>query len=406
MSHPLLDHETPPAAPRGLRWWLRVAEVRLRFVALLLVALAVVTQWTRLRNVWDHLWHVGGHVAASVSGDTEYFCPMDPGVLSQWPAICPICNMDLVPRRKHDAQILPEGVVARMQLSPYRVQLAGIRTAEVTRRPLAYEIPVAGTLTSGPDGLSFEAPVSPADVPLLAKGTAEATVSADGSPDAPATAALVGSPEDTMVKSISPTVRVTLAAKDAEGFAAGMVVRAAIRVPAGKSPNEPLLAVPESAVVDHGSQRLVFVESMPGQFDGVPVTLGRRCGDEYPVLSGLTEGQHVASAGAFLIDAETRLNPSLAVAYFGANQAGSPSSRAPEVRVAGKKSGTPALSAEDAALAAHQKVCPVTGLPLDSMGGPVLMTVEGRKVFLCCKGCEGKLKRDPAKYLAKLPAHH
>ena len=386
---------------RGIWWWLRVAQVRLRFVALLLIAIVVVSLWPRLRSTWDHVWHAGGHVATSVARDVEFFCPMDPGVLSQWPAICPICNMDLVPRQKHDAQLLPEGVVARMQLSPYRVQLAGIRTSEVTRKSLAYEVPVAGRLIADDaDTLWFEAPISGTDAELLASGSADVTVSTEQR-NAAATARIAPSRGDRAATNAGSRVRVELS-QDAEGLAAGMVVRAVIRIPAGENADAPVLAVPESAIVDHGDQRLVFVESMPGQFDAVPVALGRRCGDHFPVIGGLQEGQRVASTGVFLIDAETRLNPSLAVAYFGANQA-SATSRVPEVRVATPKQAKSSLSAEDSTLAARQKTCPVTELPLDSMGGPVAMTVEGRKVFLCCKGCEGKLKADPAKYLAKLP---
>jgi len=61
------------------------------------------------------------------------------------------------------------------------------------------------------------------------------------------------------------------------------------------------------------------------------------------------------------------------------------------------------LSADDRALAEKQKVCPVSGQPLGSMGKPYKVTVNGQEVFLCCQGCEGEIKRDPEKYLAKLP---
>jgi YHS domain-containing protein len=44
----------------------------------------------------------------------------------------------------------------------------------------------------------------------------------------------------------------------------------------------------------------------------------------------------------------------------------------------------------------------VTEEPLGSMGTPVKATVKGRTVFLCCEGCEGDLKKDPDKYLARL----
>lgn len=374
-----------------------MAEVRLRFVALVAAALAVMGGWDHLRGVWDRMRHTVGRTAdAAVSADTEFFCPMDPGVVSAWPAICPICNMDLVQRRKHDAQVLPEGVVARMQISPYRVQLAGIRTSEIAVEQLAYEVPIAGRLEAGDEASPnpwFEAAVSTADVLLLGEPRETTVTTADGTATAAAVAKLV---TDGGV----PRVRTELS-EGKEVFVVGLDVRAVVRVPAG-SAGETVVAVPESAVVDHGDQRLVFIESMPGQFDAVPVRLGRRCGDRYPVLAGLEPGQKVATAGAFLIDAETRLNPSLAVAYFGANQAGAAAaSRPPEVRVAGEKEA-PKLSPADLALAARQKVCPVTELPLDSMGGPVPVVVEGRKVFICCKGCEEELKTNAATYLSKL----
>ncbi|HBO44413.1 MAG TPA: hypothetical protein DD670_10870 [Planctomycetaceae bacterium] len=61
------------------------------------------------------------------------------------------------------------------------------------------------------------------------------------------------------------------------------------------------------------------------------------------------------------------------------------------------------LSPEDRALAEKQKVCPVSGDLLGSMGVPYKVTVEGRDVMLCCPGCEKAIKEDPEKYLAKLP---
>jgi hypothetical protein len=42
-------------------------------------------------------------------------------------------------------------------------------------------------------------------------------------------------------------------------------------------------------------------------------------------------------------------------------------------------------------------MCPVTGEALGAMGPPPALTVEGRKVFLCCKGCESALRKDLAK---------
>jgi YHS domain-containing protein len=60
------------------------------------------------------------------------------------------------------------------------------------------------------------------------------------------------------------------------------------------------------------------------------------------------------------------------------------------------------LSAEDRATAQKQRICPVSGEVLGSMGKPVKVTVKGQTVFLCCSGCEEDIKKDPDKYLAKL----
>lgn len=64
--------------------------------------------------------------------------------------------------------------------------------------------------------------------------------------------------------------------------------------------------------------------------------------------------------------------------------------------------GTAGLSAADQELARAQKVCPVSGEPLGSMGTPVKMTHGGRTFFLCCESCRKPFLRDPEKYLANL----
>jgi hypothetical protein len=176
------------------------------------------------------------------------------------------------------------------------------------------------------------------------------------------------------------------------------------------NPPGQVLAVPESAVVDTGTRRVVYVERMPGMFDGVEIVLGRRCGDFFPVVRGLEVGQLVATAGAFLIDAEAKLNPSLAASYFGATRSStppaesappspSPSAPADELSVA---NGLAKLSPADRTRAAKQKTCPVTGEQLGSMGMPPVVEINGRRVFLCCKGCEAALRKEPGKYLSKL----
>lgn len=62
----------------------------------------------------------------------------------------------------------------------------------------------------------------------------------------------------------------------------------------------------------------------------------------------------------------------------------------------------PTASANAQTLAENQRICPVTGQPLGSMGEPHKIRVHGRDVLLCCRGCEAQFMSDPDKYLAKL----
>jgi len=348
---------------------------------------------------------------------------MDPGVLSTWPAICPICNMDLVPRRKTEAQLLPEGVVARMQLTPYRIQLAGIRVTTAAAQDFQYELFFTGVLKTlaskeaDQNRVGLEVYPSARDAVLLTK-TQQATVTtfeASGS----RYAATVQSDTDEQSATSGPAIA-WIILDDPDVLPIGSAVTAIIAIPAmdvlaadggavpkagvAEATENPILFIPESAVIDRGTVQLVYVESMPGMFDGTVVTVGRRFGAFYPVLSGLSAGQRVATAGAFLIDAESRLNPSLAAGYFGANSSAMTSSSATSALAPVRKTTAAAvLSAEDQSLVDQQKICPVTDLSLNSMGGPIPVMLGDRKVFICCAACERRLRDEPEKYLTKIP---
>ena len=100
--------------------------------------------------------------------------------------------MALVRRKIGDVAPLPSGVLTRMQLSPYRVQLAGIRTAPVEYRPTGREVSLTGIVRG--DGL-IPCRVSEHDRPLLAAGQAAAVTTDDGtrgSPPSPGQSKLAG----------------------------------------------------------------------------------------------------------------------------------------------------------------------------------------------------------------------
>ena len=46
-----------------------------------------------------------------------------------------------------------------------------------------------------------------------------------------------------------------------------------------------------------------------------------------------------------------------------------------------------------------EKLCPVSGEGLTSMGGPFVLDHKGTKVELCCEGCKEDFLEDPQKYL-------
>jgi Cu(I)/Ag(I) efflux system membrane fusion protein len=506
------EHHGAADTPR--RSW-RVAGklllVRLRFPAILVIAFLFIGKWDVLRNYWNTFTRGALKDDPSyraVSNDTEYFCPMDPGFVTDWPGKCGICNMGLVRRKRGEAVALPDGIVARMQLSPYRVQLAGIRVAPITYHPLALEAEsssIAERLDESASGgahtvlARFRFPTKGGW--LVGKGQ-KVTVTC---PDLPSRPAFEGEIRDFTVDAEAGETEVLVELADSgQEIRPGMILSALVRRPiadvepfrsmpsdlpslkkgelralficpehperiserAGRCPldkNElerralsdnqrvgywcpmhpevtadhagerceacggmilhpriitfrppgQVLGVPDSAVVDTGARQVVFVERMQGMFDGVEVALGTRCGDYYPVIRGLEPGERIAIAGAFLLDAETRLNPSLAASYFGAGARPQPGGNAATVRTPEVSSNTESATTADAlaelppadrALARKQATCPVTRKPLGSMGTPFRIELDGKPIFLCCDGCEDALRAQPAKYLGRAAA--
>ena len=67
------------------------------------------------------------------------------------------------------------------------------------------------------------------------------------------------------------------------------------------------LAVPVTAVLDAGTKKIAYVEVSDGEFTPVELEVGARAGDYYPVLSGLNDGDQVATRGNFLIDSQAQI---------------------------------------------------------------------------------------------------
>jgi membrane fusion protein, copper/silver efflux system len=74
---------------------------------------------------------------------------------------------------------------------------------------------------------------------------------------------------------------------------------------------QPVIAVPASAIIDSGTRQIVLVVKSEGRFEPRAVKLGRR-GDGYvEILDGVNKGEEVVTSATFLIDAESNLKAAL-----------------------------------------------------------------------------------------------
>ena len=198
------------------------------------------------------------------------------------------------------------------------------------------------------------------------------------------------------------------------------------------------LVVPERAVVDTGSKKVVYVEREPGMFEGVEVELGPRQGEYYPVIKGLKRGRQGGRRGRLpdrrrnaaqpgrRLDLLRRQRRPAVQRSSQAHRRLPASARAIKprpiktnrIRPSRRRSRSqgwrsPRLTTKTSRTSSNcprptgnwhstQRICPVTGAALGSMGVPVKITLRGQPVFLCCKGCIGKAKRSPDEMLKKL----
>ena len=139
----------PAEGPPLTRWQkfrlvVKVVELRLRFIALMAVTGLVFAYWDTLWNHYEKWMRPAGRAHAAAVAASSIYCPMHPQVVQDEPGSCPICGMPLSRRKKGEKAALPGGSLARVQLAPFRVAQAGIRTAEVGYAPLTETLTTVG----------------------------------------------------------------------------------------------------------------------------------------------------------------------------------------------------------------------------------------------------------------------
>lgn len=68
-----------------------------------------------------------------------------------------------------------------------------------------------------------------------------------------------------------------------------------------------VLALPEAAVIDTGTKKIVFIEKALGFYRPIEVQLGTKGGGYYQVIKGLNENDLVVTSSQFLMDSESRI---------------------------------------------------------------------------------------------------
>jgi len=92
----------------------------------------------------------------------------------------------------------------------------------------------------------------------------------------------------------------------------GMIVQAAFHIGLGN-----VLTVPREAVLDSGTEKIVYVARDNGVFEQQRVQVATPLKDRYPVTEGLKPGDKVVTNGVFLVDSQTRLTGGLTGMFGG-----------------------------------------------------------------------------------------
>ncbi len=233
---------------------------------------------------------------------------------------------------------LADATLARLRnwdLSAEQVA-ALVKTGEV-RRTVAFASPVGGTVTEkkAVQGMRFmpgEALYQVtdlsvvwvmADVPeqdlALVKTGAKASVRLNAYPEQTFTGTVTTVYPTLNADTRTVPVRIELA-NPRHQLKPAMFAQVELQVGSAK----PVLTVPDSAVIDTGTRRMVLVQRAPGRFEPREVTLGARSDALVQVLQGLKEGEEVVVAANFLIDAESNLKAVISGMAAPASDAGKP----------------------------------------------------------------------------------
>jgi Cu(I)/Ag(I) efflux system membrane fusion protein len=429
----------------------KVVELRLRFLAVLVCTSLVFAYWDTLWNRYDKWMRPAALLHVAISG-VEYYCPMHPQVVQEDPGTCPICGMNLARRKKGEKAALPEGALSRVQFVPARVKQAGIQTALVSFAPMMETLTTVGnvafderrlaTIPSKAAGKSrveklyvnftgrevqVGEPLAELYSPELHQAIQELlTVARRADQDAaqmrtPEGRALLGDSRELVRLSAEKLKRwgVTQAQIDeilAQGKShvtipilapnSGTVVKKNVREGDEVPEGFPMFEIADLGRVWVQAQVFEHQIGLVHEGQGVEATVEAYPGQTFPgrvefIQPTLDPATRTLEVRFDLENAGRRLRPGM----FATVTLKTPVAETPAFQTRHAAAPRSAHAGHEASLSPdEQKNCPVTHARLGSMGDPIPVEVEGRKVWTCCAACPPKLKAQPAMYLARLAA--
>jgi Cu(I)/Ag(I) efflux system membrane fusion protein len=446
-TEPPGDGEAPLTRWQKFRLVVKVVELRLRFIALMAATGLTFAYWDTLWNRYEKWMRPAAERHAAVSG-IEYYCPMHPQVVQGEPGQCPICGMPLARRPKGTKEPLPEGVTARVALAPFRVQQAGIATAEVDYAPLAQTLTTVGSVAYDERRIAdivSKVPGKSRVEKLYVNFTGQDV--AQGEP-----LAELYSPElsQAIQELLTAARRVgSVQAKSEVGRSLVADRQALVRASAEKLRRWGITQAQIDEILETGKTDFTIPILAPigGVVFKKNVVQGREVPEGYVMFEvadldtvwvqaqvyehqvGLVRAGQAVEATVEAYPGETfpgtvefiqpRLDPAtrtvevryaldnpghrLLPGMFATVRLRAPITDLPEVRTRLAAAPASGEATRPATLTVEQqKICPVTRAKLGSMGDPEPVDVEGRKVWTCCGACPPKLKAQPAKYLVRL----
>jgi membrane fusion protein, copper/silver efflux system len=150
----------------------------------------------------------------------------------------------------------------------------------------------------------IEADVYESEVPLIKIGNS-AMVTVDAYPDTRYAGRAVYIYPYVDEKTRTNKVRYEFANRDGR-LKPGMFANVEIAVPSSMA-----VTLPIDAVLDSGTEQIVFIAKGDGYFEPRHVRIGRRFGDRVQIDEGVKDGEQVAAGATFFLDSESQLRPSL-----------------------------------------------------------------------------------------------